>query len=337
MERVDKPSAGEEARSAGAGRTRFRDPFWRAFDTPTAGYRDSTGFVNRLPLRLESTELIVYGTVDADRMWSEYADEPYEPVRVGGRGVVTVWFNNFTDTDCGGAYLETWYNTFVTKRGARVDLPAETPFSVLEAAAVPGVQSFLIRVLCGDVDDNPGAARKAIAGGREIFGFPKHPDTATIRHHYRMTDGRRAGLEFDCHHHDAMAVTLRCALPETDPDALTVPVEVARTPDDASISGPRLGGTHRGHNGANQTLYATSLKCTQVVAAWNAETDSLTLGDNEHYRPLARWGYEPAVKVHAPDFKICAHRPSGWLSGPETVAALEAGDADRPAGTDARP
>ena len=96
------------------------------FDQPTHGFRDSSGFVNRLPLRLESKELIVWGMADPEKMWSEFADEEFQPILVGGKAVVTgscrctnspdqsgvdtagwaVWINDFSDTDCGGSYLE---------------------------------------------------------------------------------------------------------------------------------------------------------------------------------------------------------------------------------------
>ena len=39
--------------------------------------------------------------------------------------------------------------------------------------AAPEALTFLQRVVCGDAPGNPGAALKAITGGREIFGFPK--------------------------------------------------------------------------------------------------------------------------------------------------------------------
>ena len=39
-------------------------------------------------------------------MWSEFEDEAYQPILVDGKAVVTVWINQFTDTDCGGGYLE---------------------------------------------------------------------------------------------------------------------------------------------------------------------------------------------------------------------------------------
>ena len=304
---------------------RFTDPWWRQFDTPQAGFRDSSGFVNRLPLRLESTELIVYGFVNAKEMWAEYDDEEFTPILVGGRAVVSVWFNNFLDTDCGGAYLETWYNTFVTRKSEPVELPADKgPLGVLE---VPAMQSFLMRVLCGDAPGNPGAASKAVHGGREIFGFPKHPDLATIKHAYRLdAAGEREGLDFECRHHDALAVRLSCVLPERAPSAgpfpLTLPVDVPITAPDACIGAPRLGGTHKGMNGAHQSFYATSMKCTQVIAPWDATADSLEIGSNAHYAPLASWSFVPALKVHSPDFKICAHKPSGWISGEAAAAAV---------------
>merc|ERR1711865_18056 len=184
---------------------RFADPWWRQFDVPAAGYRDSSGFVNRLPLRLESTELILWGTVDADKMWSEFEDEAYQPILVDGKAVVTVWINQFTDTDCGGGYLETWYNTFVTKKSEpqlKLELKAETGGLAI-AAAQPTSQSFLIRVLCGDAPGNPGAAMKAITGGREMFGFPKHPVPAQLKHAYTEADGKLTELSFEAGHEGA--------------------------------------------------------------------------------------------------------------------------------------
>ena len=64
---------------------RFQDPWFRSFDKPTHGYRDSSGFVNRLPLRLQSEELMVYGLVDPAKMWGEYDDEAYTPILVGDK------------------------------------------------------------------------------------------------------------------------------------------------------------------------------------------------------------------------------------------------------------
>jgi len=230
---------------------------------------------------------------------------------------VTVWFNQFTDTDCGGAYLETWYNTFVTKKGNEKHLPYDSPFSILGAAALPETQSFLQRVVCSDVAGNPGAAMKAITAGREIFGYPKHPIPGSITCSY---EGEK--VDFDVTHNGKKAVTMQCVLPDTDPNALKVPVDVLETAPDSCIGGPRLGGTHKGHNGAIQSYYSTSVKCTQIVAGWNPNTDSLRIGDADHYVPLSRWDFQPLVKVHSPDFKICAHQPSGWISGKEAGASV---------------
>jgi len=300
---------------------RFADPWWRKFDVPTDGFRDATGFVNRLPLRLESTEMIVFGTVDADKMWSEFADEDFQPILVGGKAVMSVWFNNFTDTDCGGSYLETWYNTFVTRKGSeQLNLPMESPMSVVINDA--RCQNFLIRVVCGDTPDNPGAAMKAIVGGRSIFGFPKHPEIGDIKFSYEEADGKKTHWQFEASHGGKSAITARIALPETDANHVPVPLDIA-SPGDLVIGAPKLGGTHKNHNGAHQVYFGQTLAGTQYTTLWNKETDSITVGDDDHYgKPLSRWDFDPMVKGHIPDFKIAASKPSGWMSGAEAAAAI---------------
>jgi len=300
---------------------RFADPWWRKFDQPTDGFRDATGFVSRLPLRLESTEMIVFGTVDAEKMWAEFGDEDFVPILVGGKAVMSLWFNNFTDTDCGGSYLETWYNTFVTRKGAeQVNLPMDSPFSVI--IADPRCQNFLIRVVCGDKPDNPGAAMKAIVGGRSVFGFPKHPEIGEIKFAYEEVDGKPAVWQFEATHKGKDVVTARIALPETDPNHQPFPLDIA-SPGDLVIGAPKLGGTHKNHNGAHQVYFGQTLCGTQYTSLWNPETDKITLGSDEHYAmPLSRWDFNPLVKGHIPDFKIAASKPSGWMSGPDAAAAV---------------
>ena len=186
---------------------------------------------------------LVYGTVDAKKMWNCFEDELYTPILVGDKAVVMIWFNNFTDTDCGGGYLETWYNTFVTPKDAPIQIPYKTPFSLLEAAALPQSQSFLMRVLCGDTQENPGAALKAITGGREIFGFPKHPIPAELQFGYTMmADGTKEFVEFKGFHQNIQAVSMKCKLPMLDPEHVMVPLDVPRTSENANIGSPRLGG-----------------------------------------------------------------------------------------------
>jgi hypothetical protein len=301
---------------------RFADPWWRKFDTPTDGFRDASGFVNRLPLRLESTEMIVFGTVDAGKMWAEFANEEFQPILVGGKAVVSIWLNNFSDTDCGGSYLETWYNTFVTRRDApQLSLPMESPLSVV--IDHPQCQNFLQRVVCSDAPGNPGAAMKAIVGGRSVFGFPKHPELGLINFAYGEKDGQKVTWEFDASHHGQRCISARIALPETDPNHIPVPLDVASA-DDLVIGSPHLGGTHRGDNGAHQVFFGQTLAGTQNTAVWNPETDSIVIGDDPHYgAPLSRWGFEPLVKGHIPDFKIAARKPVGWISGAEAAAAVK--------------
>merc|ERR1712183_203090 len=65
--------------------------------------------------------------------------------------------------------------------------------------------------------------------------------------------------------------------------------------------------THRGDNGAHQVIFGQTLAGTQNTAMWNPETDSIDIGDDDHYgTPLSRWDFVPLVKGHIPDFKIAA-------------------------------
>merc|ERR1711920_275876 len=301
---------------------RFADSWWRKYDIPTDGFVDCNGTLNRLPLRLESTEVIVYGLVDAQKMWEEFEalDEPFEPVLVGGKAVVTVWFNNFIDTDCGGAYLETWYNTFVTPKGEpRLELPYDTPFSVViqDSRSL----SYLQRVVCSEAPISTGAGAVAVEGGRSIWGFPKHPDLGRITFEY-LDDSKK--VNFCASHAGKPAVSLHVDIPqENAPGVVTIPLEIESAPD-ALIGGPRLGGTHLDHNGAQQTRYGVAMKCTQHVKPWDTATDVLTFGEDSHYAaPIKGWDFQPILKVHSPDFKIVAHKPSNWISG-SAAATMQA-------------
>jgi hypothetical protein len=300
---------------------RFTDPWWRKYDTATDVFVDSLGKPNRLPLRLESTEVIVYGLVDAEKMWAEFGDERFVPVLVGGKAVVTIWFNNFVDTDCGGAYLETWYNTFVTPKGEPfLELPYDSPFSAI--IQDPRSLSFLQRVVCSEHPDSTGAGKVAIEGGRSVFGFPKHPELGQITFVYE--DGGKK-MTFDATHAGKKAVSLRVDIPQDGAEGtVTIPLEIETGPD-SLIGGPRFGGTHKGHNGSHQVRYGVAFKCTQHVKPWDATTDSLEFGDDAHYAsPIKRWNFEPVLKVHSPDFKIIAKKPSNWISGAEAAEKMKA-------------
>jgi len=301
-----------------AEKERFADPWWRKYDTPTDGFIDSSGKLSRLPLRLESTEVIVYGLVDAKKMWADFAalDEPYQPVLVGGKAVVTVWFNNFIDTDCGGAYLETWYNTFVTPKGeAQLELPYDAPMSAI--IQDPRALSYLQRVCCSESPVSTGAGAVAIEGGRSIWGFPKHPELGKITFEY--TNDKKQVL-FEASHSGKKAVSLKVDIPQEGAEGtISIPLEVETGPD-SLIGGPRKGGTHTNHNGAHQVRYGVAMKCTQHVKPWDAATDSIVFGEDVHYAvPIKQWSFEPVLKVHSPDFKIIAHKPSNWISGTQAA------------------
>jgi len=303
---------------------RFTDPWWRKFDQPTDGYVDCSGVVSRLPLRLESTEVIIHGFVDAKSMWSSFEalDEPFQPILVGDKAVVSVWFNNFTDTDCGGTYIETWYNTFVTSKDEeQLKLPDDT--DPMEVIAHPKALVYLQRVLCSESPKSTGAGKVAIEGGRAIWGFPKHPELGTNTFEYKDYNKK---VVFNGSHSSKKAVSLNVVIPGDKEDGegtVKVLLETESGPD-VFIGGPRNGGTHKGHNGAHQTRYASAVKCTQYLTAWDPKTDSLEFGDEEHYAmPIKKWGFKPVLKVHSPDFKILAHKPSGWISGSDVLTRLK--------------
>jgi hypothetical protein len=266
--------------------------------------------VNRLPLRLTSTETFVHGFVDAKKMWDEFADESFHPILVGGKAVISIWFNNFTDTDCGGEYFETWYNTFVTPTSeAQLELDAEG--GPMAAIGHPKALIFLQRVVCGDTPNNPGAAKKAIVGGRAIWGFPKHPDVGELSYKYEEEDGKKVKVVFEAKHAGKKVVSLSAKLPETEESPMTIPIDAKTGPD--TVIGAPIG--YR-HNGCHQTRFGQAFKCTQIASAWNASTDKLEFGDDDHYaQPIKRWDFTPILKVHSDDFKIAAFRPSGWVSG----------------------
>lgn len=310
---------------------RFPDPWFRKFDEPTSGFKDASGFVSRLPLRLQSNEMIVFGTVDADKMWADFDGEDFAPILVGGKAVVSVWFNNFIDTDCGGSYLETWYNTFVTRTDEpQVSLPMESPLSLF--IAHPRCQNYLQRVVCGDAPGNPGAAMKAVVGGRSVFGFPKHPVLGELSFSYGEADGKQTSWNFEANHLGKHAVSACIALPETDPNNIPIPLDMA-TADDGVIGSPALGGTHTNHNGAHQVFFGQTFAGTQNTAFWNPETDNIKFGDADHYAPISRWNFEPMVKGHIPDFKIAANKPVCWVSGAEAAAAVKEHEKMLAAGT----
>merc|ERR1711959_662585 len=107
---------------------------------------------------------------------------------------------------------------------------------------------------------------------------------------------------------------------EIDQLRLSLDVEI---PALGIVSCPRLGGSHKGHNGAKQTRFAQHLCCTQHLAPWDPTTDSIKIGNDAHYgAPLSRWDFQPILKAHVPDFKIAAYKPNAWISGRKADAMV---------------
>jgi len=69
--------------------------------TQTSSYLASDGHINRIPLRLASTNVIIYGNASLDEVLKEFEHEDHRPVTVGGDVPVQLWCNYFIDTDCG--------------------------------------------------------------------------------------------------------------------------------------------------------------------------------------------------------------------------------------------
>ena len=194
----------------------------------TDSYRASDGTINRIPLRLTSSNLIIYGSANLNEVLKQFEHEDHIPVTVSGEVPVQIWCNNFIDTDCGPSevtnpYTETWYSFPVTPKRTSLDLPYEDAFSY--NVNTPDTLTWCHRVLCGPAKDGHSlAAKAAIAGGREIWGFPKHPDLADLDFDY----SDEKAVSFTARHQGNEVMTVKVKRPEStegylalDADAIT--------------------------------------------------------------------------------------------------------------------
>ena len=90
---------------------KLSDPWFEQW-VQTDAYRASDGHVNRIPLRLASSNVVIYGGAKLSEVLDDFEHEDHCPVTVGGDVPVQLWCNNFLDTDCGPAdrpnpYIET--------------------------------------------------------------------------------------------------------------------------------------------------------------------------------------------------------------------------------------
>lgn len=274
-------------------------------------YVNPSGLVSRLPLRLHSHETVITGTAELAAVQKALEHELYTPVTVGGKAVVQVWLNNFTDTDCGpedtkNPYLETWVNTFVTPKDQPLHLPYNKTIGDMSYIIQdPRSLIWIHRVLCADAPGYPtersDPAREAIYGGHNIWGFPKHFDKAEITYEYEGNDR----VSFEATHLGKAAVKASVVLSEVEQQNVPIPVNI-RTADDAVVSGPM--------RVIQQTRFGEAFNVTQNIAPWNPQTDSIAFGDDAWYgAEVGNWFFEPKLKMHTDDFQIVAWKPSNWL------------------------
>jgi hypothetical protein len=293
-------------------------PWYDQWKQKTDMYKLPNGKLMRLPLRLHSHESVLTGTADTEAVRASFTGEYYTPVTVGGKAVVQIWLNNFTDTDCGNAdtrnpYLETWTSTWVTPKDQPLDLPYKNDMSYL--IQDPRAIIWIHRVICADYPGLPTTendpALGAILGGHNVWGFPKHPVKAKIQYEYKGSDR----VDFYAQHlgmfyavgpqHYVESIHVSMALPEKDKANLVVPVNV-RTASDGVIGGPL--------NIVQQIRFGEAFNVTQNIAPWNASTDKLEFGTDEYYSSVLRaWKFTPKLKMHTDDFQIVAFKPANWL------------------------
>jgi hypothetical protein len=279
--------------------------------TQTDAYLASDGHVNRIPLRLTSTNLVLYGKAKMSEVLKDFEHEDHRPVTVGGVVPVQLWCNNFVDTDCGPSdranpYIEVWYSFPVTPKSAPQDLPYVDPFSYNVNA--PEALVWCHRVLCGAASDGYAlGAIAAIAGGREVWGFPKHPGLADLSFEYPDKET----VAFEGSHQGNRVISVSAKRPECVDGHVTIAVD-ARTARDSCIT-PRQN-PFKATFVAKQTRYGQAFAATMHFSPWDQATDSITIYDEEDYfgALLKSWDFKPALKMHCSDLKIVAFKPAGW-------------------------
>jgi hypothetical protein len=286
---------------------------WFGQWTQTGSYLASDGHINRIPLRLTSTNVILYGSASLSEVLKEFEHEDHRPVTVDGKVPVQLWCNNFIDTDCGPSdrinpYIEIWYSFPVTAKSAPLDLPYESSFSYNVNA--PNALVWCHRVLCGPAKDGYSqGALAAIAGGREVWGFPKHPDLADLSFEYPDLETVR----FEGSHQGNKVISLSVERPENIEGHIVVDVDEL-TPQGACIT-PKQN-PNKASFVSKQTRYSQAFAATMCFSPWDEDTDSLTIYDNESYFGglLKSWEFKPALKMHCSDLRIVAFKPDGWDS-----------------------
>ena len=224
---------------------------------------------------------------------------------------VQIWCNNFVDTDCGSKdtmnpYLETWYSFPVTPKPSQLDLPFESAYSYNVNA--PDTLTWCHRVLCGASEKGKDLpAKAAIAGGREIWGFPKHPDIANLDFDY--LDGEM--VSFTASHQGKRVMSLKLKRPENIDDSLLVEADALTEPGSCITpkQNPQIPSFV-----SKQTRYTQAFSASMYLSPWDDTTDSLSIYNEEDFFGglLSSWNFKPHLKMHCSNLKIVAFKPEGW-------------------------
>lgn len=277
------------------------------------------GKKHQLPLRLHSRELVLTGTANLESVKESFESEGeyYTPLSVGGKAVVELWMNNFTDTDCGNddtknPYLETWISTWVTPKDSPHEIEYASDFSLM--IQDPKALIWIHRVILGDAPGIDTAtndpALGALLGGHGVWGFPKHSTKAKIETHYEGEDR----VHFQAQHIKTVsgkktfvdAVVANVKLPEKTEGVMVIPVD-ARTGPDTVIGGPLWN--------VQQTRFGQAFNTTMNIAPWDSKVDRLEIGHDDYFSTVLRaWNFEPKLKMHTDDFQIAAFKPINWVS-----------------------
>eukprot|EP00747_Dinoflagellata_sp_TGD_P179365 gnl/TRDRNA2_/TRDRNA2_30064_c0_seq1.p1 gnl/TRDRNA2_/TRDRNA2_30064_c0~~gnl/TRDRNA2_/TRDRNA2_30064_c0_seq1.p1 ORF type:complete len:333 (-),score=36.25 gnl/TRDRNA2_/TRDRNA2_30064_c0_seq1:9-1007(-) len=292
---------------------------WKA----TEYYRIPNGKLIPLPLRLLSHQYAFTGTADLAAVQASFTDEFYTPISVGGKAAVQIVLNNLTDTDCGNAdtknpYLETWIRTWVTPKDSPLVLPYDSDMSLLINSSKALV--WMHRLILGDapgVDTSKNdPALGALLGGRNVWGFPKHPVKAKIVTEYRDLDSvyfnaRHLHRKPDGTEEFVDAITVEALLADRSAGNVVRSV-VRRTADNATIGGPLYL--------VQQTLFGEGINMTEHIAPWSPKTDSLRIGTDDYYSSVIRaWKFEPKLKMSSYNTQIVLLKPSNWVKAPQTA------------------
>jgi len=277
----------------------------------TDSYLASDKHINRIPLRLSSSNIVIYGSASLTEVLKEFQHEDYHPMTVGGKVPLQLWCNNFIDTDCGPAdninpYIETWFSFPVTPKSINLDAPYENEYSYNVDA--PDTLTWCHRVLCGPAKNGYElGALAAIAGGREIWGFPKHPGLADLCFEY--PDEETASFEGSIQ--DNKVISLNIKRPESTSEHVVANID-ALTPQGSCIT-PKQNPL-RASFVSKQTRYQQAFSATMYFCQWDDAIDSLTIYEEEDYfgALLKSWEFKPALKMHCSDLKIVAFKPDGW-------------------------